>query len=502
MIGQEFVPFGATVGGDTGLPSLDSPYQFDSVDQFRQALNDEFKKAVTAGYGTDVATLTGGGSLRLQSIEPTLLRTIQEDEHFVFFNKLVQTPAGATVDEFTIKTAIGGYPGSGFNSEMGDIAETQGTYERKVGLVKYLMTKRQVSVVQQSQRTLVDTMAEEKIDAARELKTSVEWACFYGNAAVNPLEFDGLRTVIEATNDPDLIQDARGAGLSFVAQEIIELAASIASMGRFGRATDLFTSFAVQSSELDQKLDPAFRVPIGSVGEGGLRIGTPVAGIKTSHGVIKTNQDVFIQEGQMPFVARPGPYAGVTTGTGAPVAPTTVAGAAAQDVANSKFVTANAGNYFYAVESISKAGRSGITKSAQIAVVAGDKVTVTITHATDNVNPVTGFVIYRSRKNGTNADNDFREVIRVPRAAGATTVYVDFNQNIPGTSCAFLVNMQPGANAVTLRRLLPMTLFPLYPTTTASKPWAQLFFCYLRIAKPRHIAMVKNILPASAAWIP
>lgn len=474
-------------GGDMRGMALD-PYVFTDPA--------EFQKAVTAGYGTDVATLTGGGSLRLQSIEPTLLRSIQDDTHFKLFNKLQATNATATVDEYTLKPWIGGYPGSGFNSEMGIIPETQGRYERHVGLVKFLMTRRQVSVVQQSQRTLVDTIAEEKVDATRELKTSAEWGFFYGDSTVNTLEYDGLKAMILAAADPDLIVDMQGQGLSYVAKEIINMAAAISGYGRFGKATDIFTSLAVQSAELDQKLDPAFRV-VAAGGSGNQRMGTPVIGIRTSFGDIGCNPDVFIQESTQPFEARPAPFNGMTT---AP-SPTTVAGVNAPNPA-SKFVAGTAGTYYYGASAIGNGVRSPVVVGAQVTVAAGDGITVTITHGSNLTADQTFFVLYRGRRNGTNQVSDLREIGRIARSAGATTVYVDTGANVPGTTDAFVLNLAPGANAITMRRLLPMTLFPLYPVNQAVRPWAQLLFLYLRMAKPRQSGIIRNILPGSATWKP
>jgi hypothetical protein len=475
-------------GGDMRGMALD-PYVFTDPQ--------EFQKAVTAGYGTDVATLTGGGSLRLQSIEPTLLRSIQDDSHFKMFNKLQATNATATVDEYTLKPWIGGYPGSGFNSEMGIIPETQGRYERHVGLVKFLMTRRQVSVVQQSQRTLVDTIAEEKVDATRELKTSAEWGFFYGDSTVNTLEYDGLKPIILATADPDLIVDMQGQGLSYVAKEIINMAAAISSYGRFGRVTDIFTSLAVQSAELDQKLDPAFRV-VASGGNGGnVRMGTPVIGIRTSFGDIGCNPDVFIQESTIPFEARPAPFNSMTTAPSV----TSIAGVNAPNV-GSKFVAASAGAYYYGVSAVGTGVRSPVTLSAAVSLVAGDGVTLTITHGANLTADQTFFEIYRGRRNGTNAALDLRLLTRVARSAGATTVVVDLGANVPGTSDAFLLNMAAGQNVVTMRRLLPMTLFPLYPVNQAVRPWAQLLFLYLRVAKPKQVGIIRNILPGNATWKP
>jgi hypothetical protein len=47
-----------------------------------------------------------------------------------------------------------------------------------------------------------------------------------------------------------------------------------------------------------------------------------------------------------------------------------------------------------------------------------------------------------------------------------------------------------------------MMKFTLYPTVSATIPWAQLLFGYLRMAKRKHHAVIKNILPGSQAWRP
>ena len=495
---REYIPFSNGLEGGMGVPGLmgpEAPGGFINID--------EFKKAVTADAVVDPSLLTGGGALRLQSIEPTLLRTMQQDKHFVLLNKLSQSSATATVDEFTVKDQIGGYPGSAYNSETGTIRETSGNYKREIGIVKFLMTKREVTVVQESQKTMVDTIAEEKVDATRELKTSVEWGMFYGDASILSLEFDGIDKQIADAADGDLTKDAAGNGLSYVAQEVIDLAAAVASQGpgRFGTITDLFCSKAVQAREFDQKLDPAFRVP-DARGEVSTKMGTPVSAIRTSNGNIGINGDVFVTEGDLAWDQRSGTFPTMATANATVLAPPSSAptGTPAADAA-SKFLAAHAGSYYYMVESLGKEGRGPSSDvSNAVVVAAGDKVTVSISHTGIGAS-TSGFWVHRSRKNGTNAKSDLREMTRVAKGAGPTT-YVDLNDDIPGCSTVFLLNLLPGEQAITLRRLLPMTMFPLYPTNSAVRPWAQLFFCYLRMAKPKHAARIRNVLPGGAAWRP
>ena len=62
----------------------------------------ELRKAMEAGYGSDVAALTGAGALRIQSLEKTMMSTIQENKHFALFNALQKNNATATVDELSL----------------------------------------------------------------------------------------------------------------------------------------------------------------------------------------------------------------------------------------------------------------------------------------------------------------------------------------------------------------------------------------------------------------
>jgi hypothetical protein len=293
----------------------------------------------------------------------------------------------------------------------------------------------------------------------------------------------------------------RAATLSSIVP-INSAAASIAGYGNFGTPTHLFCSQLTQS-DFDSGLDPAFRVPLTDVHGGGTQLGAPVKGIRTSWGDIANMPDVFIRDGDQfqpfenlfPIIAAANAFA-----------PAGVAVAANAVDAASKFTAPQAGNYYYYVTGINASGQSIGTKSAQLAIAAGGSATLTISRSAGAQE--TGYVIYRSRLNGGNNTvlglgllSDFRQMIRIP-VAGATTVYTDQNLEIPGTSKAFMLNMTPGAQAITWRQLLPMLKFPLYPTVSAVIPWAQLMFGYLRIGKRRHHAVFKNVLPNSAAWRP
>ena len=459
----------------------------------------ELSKALTAGYGTDVSSLTGGSALRIQSLDKTMFSTIQENKHFRLFNALVKSNATATVDEWTEQSSVGGFLGGSTNTETGTIRSADGQYARRTALVKYLMTRREVSFVATLGNNIASAEAIEQQNGAKQLLTDAEYLCFEGDSTVVPTEFDGIYAqiysgVLAGQVDGGNILDAQAQSLNSI-NLVNQAAAQISKRDNFGTPTHLFMSQLVQA-DFDTGLDPAFRVSLNNVPNGGISLGSPVVGIRTSWGNISANPDVFINDGDqtVPFQVTYAALATANTG----LKPTLALDASVSD-ASSNFAAAQAGNYYYLVTGLNAAGKSDGVISAQTAVAAGKKVTLTITRSAGAQE--TGYAIYRSRLNGTNAPSDFRLMARVP-SGGATTTYVDLNRDIPGTTRAYVLNMNPGDHAINWRQLLPMMKFPLYPTNAAVIPWAQLMFGYLRITKRRHHAVIKNILPNNAKWKP
>lgn len=476
------IPGGASVTGQMELGQIE-----------------ELQKALTAGYGTDSAQFTGATAFRIQSLDKTMKATIQENKHFRLFNELVKNGATATVDEWTEQSGVGGFLGGSTNTETGTIREATGSYARRVGLVKYLMTKREVSFVATLGNNLASAEAVEQSNGAIQLLTDAEFLSFEGDSAVVPTEFDGIAAQIMAgvtagQVPPENVIDLDGASLDNISY-VTRAAQQIAGYGNFGTPTHIFCSQQVQA-DFDTKLDPAFRVPLTDVSGGGISIGAPVHGIRTSWGDIKNVPDVFIRdENQLvPFQVL---FPALATANDS-IKPTLALSVPAADAA-SRFTAGRAGNYYWMVCGVNAAGQSTGVVSAQTAIAAGQKVVLTITASAGGLE--TGYAIYRSRQNGTSDATDLRLMARIPKA-GATTTYTDLNRDIPGASKAYILNLGAGADAINWRQLLPMLKFPLYPTNAAVIPWAQLMFGYLRITKRRHHVVLKNITPLNAAWKP
>lgn len=458
----------------------------------------ELNKALTMGYGTDVSTLSGGGALRIQSLDKTMMATIQENDDFALFNTLVKTGATATVDEWTEQSGIGGFLGGSTNSETGTISAAQGTYNRRVGSVKFLMTRREVSFVATLGNNIVEAETIEQQAGALQLLTDAEYLSFNGDSSVVPTEFDGIYAQLAAgiaagQIKGDHIIDANGGAATDITY-FAAAAQTVRGYGNFGKATHIFLPTAMQT-DLDIGLQPAYRVGLQNVPNSGIETGAPVVGIRTSFGDLVTKPDVFIPDEnlQRPFEVD---FPGLASANN--FAPTLAVDATGSD-ASSRFGTGTTGNYYWYVAGVNASGHSVGVLTAQTVVASGKKAVLTITRSGSAQE--TGYAIFRSRLNGSSALTDLRLMARIP-CAGATTTYADLNRDLPGTCKAYVLSMRPGANAITWRQLLPMMRFNLYPTVAATVPWAQLLFGYLRLAKRKHHVVIKNIVPNSAIWKP
>lgn len=327
------------------------------------------QKALTMGYTANPADMSGGRALAVQSLDATMKATIQQNEHFVLFNQLAKPGAGGTVDEWTEQSGIGGFLGGSTNSETGDIQDATGDYQRRVALVKFLMTRREVSFVATLGKNIAQAEAVENMNGALQLLSDAEYLCFEGDSAVVPTEFDGIESQVASLNDSSHLIDLEGESLVSIGA-VTKAAAEVAGFGNFGRITDLYMS-QLNQSDFDANLDPAWRVSLNNVAGGGVQIGSPVVGIRTSLGNITPRPDVFIRDEQFktPFELRYGAVASRNNFAPAAVA----AAASASGGAGSKWKAAQAGQYYYLVAGVNAKGQSVGVISAQVAVVAGGR---------------------------------------------------------------------------------------------------------------------------------
>jgi len=474
------VPGGSTVMGEMGDADL-------------QALH----KALTAGYGSDTNGLTGGSAFRIQSLDTTLKATVQDNSHFALFNALSKPRATAVVDEWTEQDSIGGFLGGTFNDQDGTAQETNGSYTRRTANVKYLMTYRKVPIVLQQQSNITDVVAIETVNGTKQLLTDIEHGLFEGDSSILPKSFDGIYAQMAGFNGGANIFDMAGQPLNTI-DPISRAAEQVFGYGSFGKLTHLYLPPAIQS-DLNAGLDPAFRVALDN-SPNSVMLGTHVSGIRTSYGNIATTTDVFVRDERMkkPFEVRNATHLAVSAANIAfkPASFTAVAGVGASD---SAWGSTHAGNYFYAVTGINHNGETAALVSASVTVAATQQVTITITQSASGTE--TGYVIYRSRKNGTSALTDLREMTKVAKA-GATTTFIDKNRVIPGSTRAYALNLSPSDGSIDWKQYLPMMKIPMAAVQSPIIPWLQMICGYMRVTKRAHHVVFDNVVPSGASWKP
>lgn len=458
----------------------------------------QLQKSLEAGYGSEMSNLTGGSALRIQSLDTTLQATVQDNEHFALFNALPKPKATAVLDEWTEQSSIGGFEGDSFNDQDGAAAEANGEYARRVGRVKYLTTYRKIPIVLSTQNNIVDPVATEQVNGAKQLLTSIEFSLFEGDEAVTPKAFDGIAKQIEGLGSVDHVINMDGQALDKV-DPVMKAAETVFGFGNFGKITDLYIPPSVQT-DLNNKLDPAFRVALDN-SPNSITYGTHVRGIQTSWGAVATRNDVFIRDEKrkQPFQLRGGQHAAIATKNDT-FKPASAAGVAAAGSPASKWKASRAGEYRYAVTGINHNGESTAVVSDAVTVAANGKVTLTIGRSSSQAE--TGYVIYRSRQDVVTGElSDMRELARVP-VAGATTTYVDECQSIPGSTNAYALNLSASDHAIAWRQFLPMLKIPMAAVNSPIIPWLQMICGYLRITKRNQHVLIKNIVPLGASWRP
>ena len=471
-------------------------------------------KALQAGTSvngtltTDVANLAGGGALGVQSLDTAMKTTIQENEHFTLFNRLAQSSAINIVDEYSIQSSVGGHLGGSSNTQMGIVKAANGEYKREVGFVKFLMTLRQVGYVLNIGKNIAEPIAVEERNGALQLLTDANYLLYHGDADASPTQYSGIiKTLEDAIQNShasdEQIYDNDGKPLDSI-EPFTKIQQVVSSYGSWGQSTDVFMPYSVQN-DLNMNLDPAFRWT--PAGQNTPMLGGQVDAIRLSKGVLRTNVDTFIQDETNPMVHPFEVHYKSKATDNTKYQPKTVT-AVAEPNASAKFTGKRAGDYYYAVAAILANG-DGMSTAAVAAAKASptgaDGVKITIESSGHDE---TGYAIYRSRqgdaKNPVSNDIKDMRLVKIIKRTGTKTEFTDLNRDMPGTVTVPMLNMAAGADAIGWRQFQPMTKIPL-PFGVGGMPvmsWFQFLFGYLRVTKPKHHGLIKNVLPRAAVWRP
>jgi len=460
----------------------------DGFGESSQTQLNEINKALSAGYAVDPASQSNGGALRVESLDSTLKVVSFMQKHIVFYNDIPKSKAYNTVEEYNLLSKFGGRGGHFINE--GGLPRTEDSkYQRRVQFIKFMGTTREIThpmlLVKPAHGNVV---ALETKNGAMWMLEHMERALFEGDSSIISQEFDGFeKQLVDGYADADFAGD-RLADIS--EEHIIDLRGNPLSEKVFSKASEVLLRNYTYGTVC--YLNPAnhedFDTQFFSKGRFNLTSGENEVGfhtekVRTAMGKVAMRPTVFLEIDQVaPAIA---------DNDSVPSSPASMALVTAVNVA-SKFLAADVGTYFYEVTAISKSGESAPIAAASVVVAAGEKVSITIGRGAVSGNDLTqGYKIYRSRieDKALGASAKKYLVKKIP-SAGASTIFDDFNTDLPGLGKAFIGQMDE--SVLTLRELSPMLKFPL-ATVASSIRWMQLYYNTPIIFRPRSWVIVKNI---------
>jgi len=495
------------------------------------SLNSNLSKSIQATDSqsmTNLDQLTGGRAITMENIDSTIKMVVEQQSDIMWTKTLRESKAYAVLDQWMEINDYGTqrrvHAFGKARSESDFPIETNTGLGRKTDQVKFLRDLRTVSHVFESQNTYASGEELQNRGAALTLTKANELMTVYGDSEIIPYEYDGLIKQIEAADADgavDAVIDARDlTNYKSQGTEISETLADRAIEAVYnagGRVSYMFHDTEVQAS-LNNVLpqERRFLSNYGGPQFNQTALGAPAMAMRSPyayanwggsvepHVKFKFAPDYYMPSGKSPMMKAPlqAELAGY-----APNAPASVTTAVNTGVAGSKFATGDAGDYFYRVSAISEDGESAsVAIGAAATVAANGSIVLTIT---GNDPRVTGYNVFRSVLDASDA-SDCRWIGSVKRN-GVETTFTDLNENLPGTSRAFLLSTMGEQDAIDYRRLVPFMRIPLAFGLggTVGYPFLYLDYRYLRITKtvnpvsgyPFHV-MIKNLKPRNSDFIP
>jgi len=435
-------------------------------------------KALSAGSGVDTAAFSGGRAMTPESLDTTLVNVLWSQDEARLFKALKKNPVKSPVHQWAKRTDVGDADGA-WVAEGGDSYEKDQTIARQYVTMKYLQTLRKVTLQATLTNMIEDAEASEKIAGTLWLIKQIEKALFYGDSSCIAEEPDGLIKLIPSTN----IIDIRGNDATSVTFENAIGEGTRTIRGNFGKATDLYGSLMMME-DVQKLLRDRIRFGAGKQADGNAVFENYI----TPFGRPKLVDDIFITEGSTGVAS--------TLTALRPSQPSIAVARAASGALTSQFGSGDAGSYYYQVAHVNKYGSSQLSAAVQVTgVLADDKVTITVT---DGATPGTAVYVYRSKKDAADG-TDCRFMTKTAYTADSQEI-VDLNADLPGTSSAFLLNLDSAYDAIEWNQLLPMMKFPLFPTNAAVIPFLMLLFGALGLKKDVQMIRIKNISYSGLGW--
>lgn len=441
-------------------------YSLDQILEIRKAF-----EANTAGNGATpfVDPNNPGATLSMQSLDKTFVAIVSSNKHFKFLSQIPKRGVKQVLAEYNKQESHGGgWYNSSFIGQADEPDYRDASLQRLFDEVCYIGEGFDYNKVVDTVDNVQDPALVQGNSALRRGMENLTRAIWFGSKATNRLTCNGFLTKVEEA-DSSFVIDSRGQLPD--ADEIKHHTAEIAT--RFFGLTNKAWMHPQTKSLFDQIYQNASRDFVyqnASENPGNIGQGNVVKGLYDSNSkdeFLGYETDIFMDKHNWRVPMRRNPangemVEGATSLTESPNTPSLAVAAVASDP-NSKFAAGDAGVHRYRVSAGGLRHWSAASSAQNVTVPSGGGATLTITPSASG-SPTTRFAIFRSIRPGS---TDIRYVREITRAAGATTVYVDLNEDIPGTTILVVgdfnaMSAVDESRTYVMSELLPFTktLFP------------------------------------------
>jgi hypothetical protein len=419
-----------TFGTIMGVGSRRSMSELQDLRNIRKALE------ANDGATTDITDLQDGAAFGQQFLDKTAVSIVSQDQHFKFLKQAPKRDVDQVIAEYNIYKNHGSsdvFRNSPFVEQSEDPRFDDVVFQRLYDAMCYLAVGFRVNKVITKVRNTQDPELTNANGALKRLLESLSFKIWYGNKSLNINEPDGFVKKISDVSSDHVI-DMRGVlpDIGLIADK-----AAMISVNYFGTVNQMWMSNGTRNL-FNQVYHQSGAVTVwqnSGQNPGNIQYGNLINEVLASealNGKISLMAERWLDRSQIGVSKvidrNTGLLVESASGLQAPDLPAFVLASA--PFPNSKFDASWADDYEYRVSAV-RNGQESIAAALQTVTVAdGDAVTITITPAVAG-EYATSFRIYRKDPD-TNTHLFIKEILR--DTVNPTTTYVDFNENIPGTS--------------------------------------------------------------------
>ncbi len=458
----------------------------------------ELRKALEAGYGTGPDTQTGGGALRIESLEPNLKNLTYTEESTTLINDLLKDKkkAESTVEEYSTVDGIG----EAFTFGEGGLpASEDDYYSRRYELIKYVGSVGQVSNPMLAVRPLAPAREREIRSKMLAIKRKLDILSYFGDKTLVSTEYNGLLSaVIQAglSESTGHIQDLRGYQPRLEDfNQGIQVLENIT--GFTGNVRCYLSPFAKNQYKATLLKDKRYVVGGGIKSERDAEIeGLKANLIIHDDGEAPIRKDIFLNPRKYPRRNRDN-NAFVALGSTPPAVPTITPSVGGETpVINTEPVSdassrLDGGVYDWCIVAVNRFGHKSTPSEdahiQNITVEDGEKMKFTVVDGGSGSGlTATAFEVYR-RLHTDSSPTAYRYLFTAP----AGSAFYDDGTYIPDTGYMFLVDWDTD-QVLAYHQLLDAALFPLGPTADAIR-WIQRVYGALLVYNPKKIVVLRNV---------